>query len=163
MKRIYLLVPVVAVLLSFLPSTAVATTTYQEAVFGVETGTPTSCGEANSLSSFAGIAHGTINGGFAIAVCHTPLTLSGATIVGGSFTLSNGTTPVTGAFAPGGTVTYASTLLIGSLCLQKFNVSGDLLPSPGHFAGKLVHYGFWTGSSCNVVFATISGGALITG
>jgi hypothetical protein len=161
MKRTFLLVPVFAVLLALLPSTAIASTLYQETVFGIETGTPTACG-ANSLSSFAGIARGTLNGGFAIAVCHTPLAPS-ATIVGGTFVLSNSATTVTGTFAFGGTVSYVSTVVIGSLCIQKFTVSGDLLPPPGHFAGKLLHYGAWSGTSCNVLFATISGGAQITG
>ena len=114
----------------------------------------------NSVSSFAGIARGTLNGGFQIAVCHTPLEPS-AEILGGTFILSNGTTTVAGGFASGGTVTYVTTFVTGSFCIQKFAVSGDLLPS-GHFAGKLLHYGSGTASSCNVFFATISGGAELT-
>ena len=82
-------------------------------------------------------------------------------IRGGTFILSNGTTTVAGGFARGGTVTYVTTFVTGSFCIQKFAVSGDLLPS-GHFAGKLLHYGSGTASSCNVFFATISGGAELT-
>jgi hypothetical protein len=167
MKRIRLLVPVLALLLALLPSSAIASTptTYQESVLGIETGPPQStatCPTPNSVSSFAGIARGTLSGVFGIAVCHTPLDHS-ATILGGAFTVSNGTTSVTGSFARGGTVSYVSMIVIDSLCIQKYAVSGGLLPSPGHFTGKLVHYGFWTGRSCSVFFATISGSAELTG
>lgn len=163
MKSIRLVVPVIALVLALLPSTALASTTYTESVLGVETGPPQStpsCLDPNSVSSFAGIARGTLNGGFQIAVCHTPLAPS-AEILGGTFILSNGTTTVAGGFASGGTVNYVTTFVTGSFCIQKFAVSGDLLPS-GHFAGKLLHYGSGTASSCNVFFATISGSAELT-
>ena len=161
MKSIRLVVPVIALVLALLPSTVLASTTYTESVLGVETGPPQpSCQGSNSVSSFAGIARGTLNGGFQIAVCHTPLAPS-AEILGGTFILSNGTTTVAGRFALGGTVTYVTTFVTGSFCIQKFAVSGDLLPS-GHFAGKLLHYGSGTASSCNVFFATISGSAELT-
>jgi hypothetical protein len=164
MKRIRSLVPVVVLVFTLLPVSAFATTPtpYHEAVFGVETGPPQStatCGAPSSVSSFAGIARGTLNGVFLIAVCHTPLSPS-ATILGGTFVLRNRTTTVTGAFADGA-VSFVSMSVIDSLCIQKFTVSGDLLPS-GQFAGTLLHYGHLTGSSCNVLFATISGSALLT-
>ncbi len=93
MKSIRLVVPVIALVLALLPSTALASTTYTESVLGVETGPPQStlsCQYPNSVSSFAGIARGNLNGGFQIAVCHTPLAPS-AEILGGTFILSNGT------------------------------------------------------------------------
>jgi hypothetical protein len=163
MKRFYLTVPVFAVLLALLPSTALASTQYQESVFGIETGTPQStlaCPSPNSVSSFAGVAKGTLRGVFAIAVCHDPLAPN-ATIRGGTFVVSNGTTSVAGAFEPGGSVTYVTTAVIGSLCIQKFAVSGQLDPGPGHFAGNLLHYGALVAGSCNVFFATISGSAVL--
>jgi hypothetical protein len=165
MKRIRLLVSVLAVGFSLLPSTALASA-YSESVFGVETGIPVPCPAAfasDSLSSFAGIASGTLNGTFQIAVCHTPLVgLSGATILGGTYAVSSGTTTVTGQFASGGTVSAPKIIVAGSLCIEKYAVSGSLLPSPGQFLGTLVHYGFSSGISCNVFFATISGSAQIT-
>jgi hypothetical protein len=164
MKRIRLLIPVVALVFALLPSSAFASTTYQESVLGVETGPPqttAACGTSGSVSSFAGIARGTLNGVFQISVCHTPLN-PGATILGGTFMLTNRTTAVTGFFANGGAVTFVSMSVIDSLCIQRYAVSGDLLPFPGQFAGKLVHYGHWTGTSCSVFFATISGSALLT-
>jgi hypothetical protein len=165
MRRIRLVVSTLAFGLALLPLSAVAstTTTYYESVHGVETGFPVStdtCQSPDSVSSFAGLADGTLNGGFAIAVCHTPLTFSGATIKGGAFTISNAVKTVTGAFA-GGTVGAPSVQHTGYLCTEKFVVNGGLLPS-GEFVGKLAHYGFWTGSSCNVFFATISGNAKLT-
>jgi hypothetical protein len=173
MKRFRLLVPVLGLVLALLPSSAIASTptTYQESVLGVETGQPTACPDpapaSSSLSSFAGIARGTLNGVFQIAVCHTALAPS-ATILGGTFTLRNNRTTVTGYFAPGGTVTAESPYVIGSLCIQKYTVSGGLFSKtwtkiPGIFAGKLVHYGLLTGTSCDpVFFATISGTATLT-
>ena len=164
MKRIRLLIPVVALVFALLPSSAFASATYTESVFGVETGLPQStatCLTPDSVSSFAGIARGTLNGVFQIAVCHTPLNPSAGTsaaILGGSFTLSNRTTTVHGTFGPGGTVSWVRTSVIGSLCIQKYDVSGG----PELFAGTLLHYGHGTASSCNVFFATISGSALLT-
>src|SRR5205085_9166250 len=119
MKRyIRLLVPVLGLVLALLPSSALASTTYMESVLGVETGIPQStpqCPYPDSVSSFAGIASGTLNGGFQIAVCHTQLGTS-ATIEGGTFAISNGASTITGSFAPGGTVTLVSNSVIGSLC-----------------------------------------------
>ena len=162
MKRIRLLIPVVALVFALLPSSAFASepTLYTESVFGVETSLPQPCGASGGTSvssSFAGIARGTLNGVFQIAVCHTPLNPS-AEIRGGSFTLSNRTTTVHGTFGPGGTVTVnGGTSVIGSLCIQKYDVIGG----PETFAGTLLHYGHWTGHSCNVFFATISGSATL--
>jgi hypothetical protein len=113
-----------------------------------------------AVSPFTGTAHGTLNGIFTIAVCHTPLSPS-ATILGGIFTVSNGTKTISGQFAPGGMVQFVSTDVEGSLCIQTYVVSGALLPA-GNFAGTLIHYGYWTGASCSVFFATISGRALLT-
>jgi hypothetical protein len=164
MKRIRLLVSIIALGLALAPLSAIASTrSYIESVHGVEIGLPQStqsCPSTWSLSPFAGVAAGTLNGSFLISVCHTPIGLSGATIEGGVFTISNGATTVTGAFAPRGTVTPLSSHVTGSLCTQRYFVSGRLLPS-GHFGGTLVHYGFWTGISCNVFFATISGNATL--
>lgn len=165
MKRSYLVVPVFAVLLALVPSTALASTQYQESVFGIETGIPQStsaCPSPDSVSSFAGVATGTLRGVFAIAVCHEPLAPS-ARILGGTFVVTNGATRVVGAFEPGGSVTYVTTAVIGSLCIQKFAVAGQLDPGPGHFAGNLLHYGALVGASCNVFFATISGHAVLYG
>jgi len=163
MKRIRLLISIVAVGLALVPLSAAAGTAYTETVRGVETGlpqSPASCPAPNSVSSFAGLATGTLNGGFVISVCHTALGPRGATILGGAFVISNGATTVRGAFAPGGVVFPPSLQVNGSLCIQRYVVSGGL-PS-GHFGGKLTHYGFWTGSSCDVFFATISGNATLT-
>ena len=163
MKRIRLLVSVLAFAfaLALVPASAIASepTTYVEFVVGIETGVPQSTPTCPSVSSFAGIARGTLNGVFQIAVCHTPLDTS-ASILGGVFTISNGTTTVTGGFS-NGTVVLVSTFVSGSLCIQRFAVNGGLLPA-GQFGGRLVHYGVWTGSSCNVFFATISGSAQLT-
>jgi hypothetical protein len=163
MKRIRLLVPVVALVLALLPTSASASTTYGESVLGFETGVPQStaeCPAPNSVSPFAGIAQGTLNGIAVIGVCHTPLN-PGATILFGIFALTNGKTSVTGIFAPNGMVSFVSTSVIDSFCIQKYAVSGGLLPS-GNFAGTLLHYGSWTGTTCNVFFATISGNAVLT-
>jgi hypothetical protein len=165
MKRMRLLIPVVALVFALLPSSAFASpATYQESVLGVETGPPQStatCLTPDSVSSFAGIARGTLNGVFQIAVCHEPLNPipgTSAKILGGTFTLANRTTKVTGSLGSGGTVSFVSTSVINSLCIETYAVSGG----PEHFAGKLVHYGHLTGTSCNVFFATISGSALLT-
>ncbi len=139
MKRIRLLVSIIALCLALVPLSAIAsTTTYTESVHGVETGLPQStqaCPSPWSVSPFAGIAAGTLNGGFLIAVCHTPIGPGGATIEGGAFTISDGATTVTGAFAPRGTVVPLSSQVTGSLCTQKYFVSGGLLPS-GHFGAR---------------------------
>lgn len=162
MKRFRLLIPVVALVFALLPSAAFASTTYHESVLGVETGPPQiTAGCSGSVSSFAGIARGTLNGVFQIAVCHKPLdpsTNPSATILGGTFTLANRTTKVTGFLGSGGTVSLVSTSLINSLCIETYAVLGG----PENFAGKLVHYGHWTGTSCSVFFATISGSASLT-
>ena len=76
MKCIRLLVPTVALILALLPVTALASTNYHEAVSGVETGFPYSteaCPAPDSVSPFAGLANGTLDGTFMIAVCHTQL------------------------------------------------------------------------------------------
>jgi hypothetical protein len=161
MKRSRLLVSVLAALgLALLPSVALAAS-YSESVAGIETGLPLStalCPNPNSVSSFDGIAGGTLTGGFQIAVCHSPLTSGGATILSGTFAISNGTTTVAGLFTSG-VVSAPKTTVFGSLCIQKYVVTGSL--SIGQFGGKLVHYGYWTGT-CNVFFATISGSAQLT-
>ena len=162
--KIRLLVLLLGLGLALIPSTAMAATTYTESVKGVETGLPqstASCPAPNSVSSFAGIASGTLDGGFQIAVCHTQLTTSGATIDGGAFRFSNGTTTVNGAFKSGGKIFPPSLSVSGAFCIQKYTVTGGLAPA-GHFGGTLTHYGFWTGSACNVFFATISGSATLT-
>ncbi len=163
MKRLRQLVPVLALVLALVPSPTLAATTYTESVFGIETGFPQStaeCPAPNSVSPFAGIAAGTLNGVFVIGVCHTPLSPS-ATIVTGLFTFGNGSTTVAGLFAPGGTVSLLSTDVDDSVCVQTYSASGGLLPS-GSFSGRLTHYGLWTGTSCIVLFATISGSAVLT-
>lgn len=149
-----------SVVLALLPTAAIASTTYYEKVAGIETGVPVSCAvNGDSLSSFAGVAFGTLNGTFAAAICHTPLGTS-ATILSGSFALSNQSTTVIGAFT-GGTVTMSGpTLVFGSICVQNYTVAGTL--SNGTFGGKLTHYGFEVGSTCNVVFATVAGRATLT-
>ena len=165
MKRLYLFGSVIAVLVALLPTEALAsTTTYTESVVGIETGTPTSCPGNNSLSSFAGVVFGTLNGTFQAAICHTPLN-PGATILGGTFLMSDGTTTVTGTFASG-TVIHLVDLFAGSLCVQKYSVSGALVtgfPPVGNFVAALTHYGFRDGAACHVFFATVAGRATLTG
>ena len=161
MKRISRLVPLLAIGLALLPATALASTTYHESVFGVETGFPqstTACPYPNSVSSFAGAASGTLDGVFQIAVCHESLGTS-AKILRGTFTVVGDDAIVHGAFA-GGRVTRVSGSTTGSFCTQTFTVSGTLLPA-GSFSGKLKHYGYGTATSCNVFFATISGSATL--
>ncbi len=150
-----------SVVLALLPTAAIASTTYYEKVAGIETGVPVPCAvNGDSLSSFAGVAFGTLNGTFAAAICHTPLGStvgSTAYIVGGAFALSNG---VTGTFTAGTVTMSGPTLVFGSICVQNYTVAGTL--SNGTFGGKLTHYGFEVGSTCNVVFATVAGKATIT-
>jgi len=160
MKRISFLVPAVAFVLALLPVTALASTNYNESISGIETGFPystSSCPAPDSVSPFAGVASGTLDGTFQIAVCHTPLAPD-ATILGGSFVLTSTSTTVTGAFASGGTVSLVGESVSDGLCTQTYAVSGGLLPA-GKFSGTLTHYGYWTGSSCSIFFATISGRA----
>ena len=75
-----------------------------------------------------------------------------------TFAVTDGTTTVTGQFASGGTVTLIDQSVIGTACTQTYAVQGGLLPS-GRFSGTLVHYGYWTGTSCNVFFAMVTGTA----
>lgn len=160
MKRIRLLVSTVAIALALLPAAALASTNYNEAVSGIETGFPystESCPSPNSVSPFAGVADGTLDGIFQIAVCHTPLNPN-AEILGGSFVLTNSAMTVSGQFAPGGTVSLVGGSVSNGICTQTYTVSGGLLPA-GKFSGALVHYGLWNGGSCSVFFATISGRA----
>ena len=162
MRWIRSVVSSVAVVLALAPTTAFASTNYHEAVSGIETGYPysnDSCPAPKSISPFAGAAQGRIDGTFQIAVCHTQLDPN-AEIVGGSFVITGGTTTVSGQFATGGTVTLVGQTVLDGTCTQTYAVSGGLLPA-GKFAGTLVHYGSWTGSSCSVFFATISGRALL--
>ena len=160
MRPIRLLLLTTAVILALAPTTALASTTYREAVSGFETGYPyntSDCLPPNSVSPFAGVASGTLDGTFQIAVCHSPLDPD-AEILGGSFVLTSGTTTVTGQFAPGGTVTLVNETVLDGSCTQTYSVSGRLLPG-GKFSGTLTHYGYWTGLSCSIFFATISGRA----
>jgi hypothetical protein len=162
MKWIRLLVSSVTFVLALLPAAALASTNYNEAVLGIETGFPystESCPSPNTVSPFAGVADGTLDGTFQIAVCHTPLNPN-AKILGGSFVLISSTTTVSGQFAPGGTISLLRESVSDGICTQTYAVSGGLLPA-GKFSGTLVHYGFWTGSSCSIFFATISGRALL--
>jgi hypothetical protein len=160
MKCIRLLVPTVALILALLPVTAFASTNYHEAVSGIETGFPYStvdCPAPDSVSPFAGLANGTLDGTFMIAVCHTQLNTS-AEILGGSFVLISSAKTVIGQFAPGGTISLVGESVSDGTCTQTYAVGGGLLPD-GKFSGTLVHYGLWTGSSCSIFFATISGRA----
>jgi hypothetical protein len=147
-------------LLALVPATVLAATNYHEDINGIETGYPyttSDCAAPNSVSPFAGSARGTLDGTFQIAVCHTPLSPN-AEILGGSFTLTDGATTVTGQFANGGTVTLVNQSVLGTACTQTYAVQGALLPA-GSFSGQLVHYGYWTGTSCSIFFATVSGSA----
>jgi hypothetical protein len=160
MKCIRLLVPTVGLILALLPVTALASTNYHEDVSGIETGFPYTtydCPAPNSVSPFAGLANGTLDGTFMIAVCHTPLSPS-AEILGGSFVLTSSAKTVIGRFARGGTVSLVGESVSDGTCTQTYAVNGGLLPD-GKFSGALVHYGLWTGSSCSIFFATISGRA----
>lgn len=165
MKRIRLLFPafVLALGLALLPAAALAATPYSETVQGVETGFPTACqvnGVPGSLSQFAGTATGTLNGIAQIAVCHTALN-PGATILGGSFSISSTQATVGGGFAYGGTVTFLGMQTYFGYCVEHYAVSGALTPN-GSFAGGLTHYGYLIGGSCVPFFATISGKASFT-
>lgn len=166
MKRFRLTVPVLCLTLALalLPAAALAAGTYRETVYGIETGFPTSCGPGgtDSLSQFAGSASGRIDGIFTIAVCHTPMSPSGAQIVGGTYSVSGSQGSLSGFFT-GGTVapitefTYAG----GLLCEQVYSVSGTLTPAGSTFAGTLTHYGYEYQGACAPYFATISGTAVI--
>ena len=163
MKRVYFVGLASAVLLALLPTAAAASTTYKESISGIETGVPTACGPVNSgdsLSPFAGIALGTLNGAFAAAICHTAL--PNATILaGGVFKLTNAIVTVSGGFA-GGTVTQIGpTQVFLFTCVQKYAVVGALTPA-GSFVVQLKHYGFWDGKTCHVHFATVVGTAILT-
>jgi hypothetical protein len=152
----------VALWLALVPTAVLASTNYREAVSGIETGYPystVSCPAPNSVSPFSGIAQGTLDGTFQIAVCHTPLNPN-AEILGGSFVITSGPTTVTGQFARGGSVTLVGQSVLGATCTQTYAASGGLLPA-GKFSGTLVHYGLWNGSSCSIFFATISGRAVL--
>jgi hypothetical protein len=154
-----------SVFVALLPTTVSATTTYQESVAGIETGVPIpNCDTSvpgSSLSSFAGVAFGSLNGTFTASVCHTALSsTTGATILadkGGVFTLTNGSITVGGGFT-GGSITPRPPLVFGGLCIQRFAVSGSL--SDGSFAATLTHYAFGPGCT-NVFFATVSGTATV--
>ena len=162
MRRAYLIGFAPALLLALAPTAAMASTTYNESVAGIETAVPTSCGAPNSgesLSSFAGVAFGTLDGAFSAAICHTPLGPAGARILGGAFTLSNRSATVSGLFT-GGTVSPPSMRIFGSICVQEYVVAGTL--TGGSFTARLTHYGIWDGTNCNVFFATVAGRATIT-
>ena len=160
MKALRLLLSTVAVIMALVPATALASTTYRESVSGIETGYPYNtkdCQPPNSVSPFGGVASGTIDGTFRVAVCHTALTPN-AEILGGSFAIMGGTTTVIEEFSQGGTVTLVIESALDGTCTQTYAVSGSLLPG-GKFSGTLTHYGYWTGGSCSIFFATISGRA----
>jgi hypothetical protein len=160
MRWRYVLGSLVAVFLALVPTTVLAGTYTEPTVAGIETGVPVPgcAGDQTSLSSFAGLAFGSINGVFTASVCHTPLTSTGANIVGGVFTLTNGTTTASGEFT-GGTITPSTTTLIGNLCLQKFAVVGSLTKG-GSFSAILTHYA--VGAACAAVFfATVRGSATV--
>jgi hypothetical protein len=163
MKRVYLFGLATAVLLALLPTAARASTTYTESIAGIETAIPTACGVANSgdsLSPFAGVALGTLNGAFAAAICHTPL--PNATIVpGGVFKLTNTFVTVSGGFAGGTVRQIGPTQVFLFTCVQKYAVVGALTPA-GSFMVQLKHYGTWDGRTCHVHFATVTGTATLT-
>jgi hypothetical protein len=153
-----------AVFVALLPTTVSATTTYKESVAGIETGVPIPNCDPNvsgsSLSSFAGVAFGSLNGTFTASVCHTALSnTDGATILAdhnGVFTLTNGLTTVGGGFT-GGSITPRPPSMYGRLCIQRFSVSGFL--NDGSFAATLTHYAY---PGCtNVFFATVAGSATV--
>jgi len=155
------LIPALACVLAVLPASASASTNYHESIAGIETGIPystASCPAPNSVSPFAGVASGTLDGTFQVAVCHTPLSPN-AEILGGSFVLISTTMTVSGQFAPGGTVSLVDQSVTDGTCTQTYAVSGELQPA-GKFSATLTHYGVWTGS-CNVFFATITGRAAL--
>jgi hypothetical protein len=163
MKRFYMFVLATAVLLAALPSAAAASTTYKESISGIETAVPTACGpggSGDSLSPFAGVALGTLNGAFAAAICHTALP-NASIVPGGIFTLTNALSTVSGAFAGGTVRQIGSTQVVWFTCTQKFAVTGSLTPA-GSFVVQLKHYGFWDGKTCHVHFATVVGTAVLT-
>jgi hypothetical protein len=163
MKRVYVFGLATAVLLALLPTAAAASSTYSEAITGIETAVPSACGPANSgdsLSPFAGVALGTLNGAVAAAICHTPL--PNATILpGGIFKLTNTFVTVRGGFAGGTVKQIGPTQVFLFTCLQKYAVVGTLTPA-GSFVVQLKHYGIWDGRTCHVHFATVTGTATLT-
>jgi hypothetical protein len=162
MKRIYL-VGLAAVLLAVLPTAVTASTTYTESLAGIETGIPTPCGPAgsgDSLSPFAGVAFGTLNGTFTGSICHTPLP-SATILPGGAFALMSKSTTVSGTFAGGTVMQVGPTGTFGIFCLQKYAVVGGLSPA-GKFGATLMHYGLWDGKTCHVFFATVTGMAILS-
>jgi hypothetical protein len=114
------------------------------------------------VSTFAGVATTTRDyGTWAVAICHSHLTTTPATIYGGPFSYKGSTVPsITGTFI-GGSVTPRTAS--GTCPNQVYNVSGSvLLSSPStttaRFTAVLTHYrtllfGRW----CIVYAATVRG------
>jgi hypothetical protein len=103
---------------------------------------------------FAGYATGTLPGVWNVDVFHTPLSGSGATITGGTFTIVGGQF-VSGRFDNGGAITQTSGF---SGCTnQTYNVRDTLNNGKGSFNATLTHYRFASGSSCITYGASVSG------
>jgi len=158
-------------LMALIPTTAFAASTATESISGAELGIPTACGASgsgDSLSSFGGVASGTINGVWSASVCHTGLSTHGvaATISSGRFRVSGVagwryvTTSgsfVAGSISPGIETDYVVNGL--GTCTQVFGLS---ITGTGTFTATLVHYGAFFDSSCHVLSATLRGTGQIT-
>ncbi|HEX9268404.1 MAG TPA: hypothetical protein VF998_01050 [Candidatus Limnocylindria bacterium] len=172
MKRL-IAVATLAVTLA-LSNVALATTTYNDAVFGYEIYATSTTGV------FTGKAGGDLPGNWFAVVNHTtPLPAipsdPPATITAGSYfilwtSIGGEATNVTGTFAPGGTVAFVSQAPgCGS---QTYSVVGsfsgllvDGVPAPGSggtFAATLTHYRAYLFGRCRTLAATVVGAVSLT-
>lgn len=168
-RRVRLALGLGLALLALLPTTALAASA-NESFSGFETGYPTACGATgsnNSQSKFAGDVHGTINGVWSAAICHTDVSTTAASSVvpGGYFRVRG--------FAGWRYVTTSGTFVSGTIskgqenvddagCTQVFDLSNVVLSNGVMPTGKLVHYGLFQGGVCHVFSATIKGVAVLT-
>jgi hypothetical protein len=154
-----------AVVVGVVAPAALGATTYSDTVKGVEVAA------SSTQGTFVGTASGALPGDWAATIDHTPLSSSGATITGGSFSLTTvlGGYPtlVTGSFT-GGTVTV---LAPGYGCRnQKFAIDGslgDVGPwyggsGTGGFSGTLTHYRQRVFGSCVTYAASVTGSLVVT-
>jgi hypothetical protein len=158
------------------PVSATASTTYTDAVKGIETGFQPGVAPGTDLSSFAGFLSGGLPGFFTAGVLHAPnpvtVGASASIFPGGRFSLTNSFTGtnLTGAFA-GGFVTLA--LQEAGCGKQLFRIQTGLTGLAGTvnrtpvsggtaaFNGWLVHFRALTltptGVACRTFFATVTG------
>jgi hypothetical protein len=159
----FLLVGAVAALAA---PVALTSATYTDTLRGVEVAA------SSTEGTFAGTASGSLPGTWTVTVDHTPLTSSGATITGGSFSIETAVnsipTLVIGTLAYGGTVTVT---IPGTGCTtQKFAIYAPLVDvgewgpggGSGLFTGTLTHYRYPLFGHCITYSASIAGGVSLT-